>query len=188
VASGRLKPDERVSVAVGMVDVVTQVSAENEKLRHLGITQDELIRMSWRNFLHSFPFSLNVLRSLRQRSKHSECSANFIGWGYRKFKLVEQATLTVLKPRTRFYVDNSGVFWIRIMTWARLRMERLKRSVCSRLGYVFPLGSSGAFGDDLESEWLECEAAKETYLFHRRDFLKSRPVNLGFWCDWHASF
>ncbi|MGD0177535.1 MAG: FkbM family methyltransferase [Candidatus Bathyarchaeia archaeon] len=107
--------------------------------------------------------------------------------GYGKFKLVEQTTLTVLKPGTRFYIDTSRVLWIRIMTWARLRMERWKRLASSRLGYGFALGSSGAFGDGLESEWLEYEAAKETYLFHRRDFLKSRPVNLGFWCDWHAS-
>jgi predicted nucleic acid-binding protein len=50
VASGRLKPEERVKVAVGMVDVVTQVSAENEKMRHPGITQDELIHILRRRF------------------------------------------------------------------------------------------------------------------------------------------
>lgn len=48
--SGRLKPEERVKVAVGMVDVVTQVSAENEKIRNPGITEDRLILILRRRF------------------------------------------------------------------------------------------------------------------------------------------
>jgi len=106
--------------------------------------------------------------------------------GYKKFKLVDQATLTVLKPGTRFYKDQSGAF--PILSGIKAKLSRGKKgSILSRLIYRFPRGSSGAFGEDLESEWLEYETAKETYLFHRRDFLKTIPVNMGFWCDWHAS-
>jgi hypothetical protein len=58
VPSGRLKPEERVKVAVGMVDVVTQVSAENEKKRNPRITEDRLIRILRRRF----KFGRRVLR------------------------------------------------------------------------------------------------------------------------------
>jgi len=66
MASGRLKPEERVSVAVGMVDVVTQVSAENEKMRHPGITQDELIRILRRRF-RMLKVTLQIERAVTDR-------------------------------------------------------------------------------------------------------------------------
>lgn len=50
MAPSRLKPEERVRVAVGMVDVVTQVSAESEKERNPGITEDRLIVILRRRF------------------------------------------------------------------------------------------------------------------------------------------
>ena len=43
MARPRLKPEERVMVAVGMVDVVTRISAEGEMHRNPGITEDALI-------------------------------------------------------------------------------------------------------------------------------------------------
>lgn len=140
--------------------------------------------------------------------------------GYRKFKLVDQRTLTVLRPANRFYgAYASGRFsrvadlWFRKL-YTRLRTNatrsrdintprpfswfreswflNLHRRVLSfRLGYGFQVGSSGPFGNDLESEWLGYEAAKETLLYHRRDYIKSAssgsrfPSN-GFWCDWHS--
>lgn len=50
MASSGLKPEERVKVAVGMVDVVTQVSAENEKARDPAITEGRLILVLRRRF------------------------------------------------------------------------------------------------------------------------------------------
>jgi len=50
VAHRRLKPEDRVMVAVSMVDVVTQVAAEGEKERNPGITEDALISRLRRRF------------------------------------------------------------------------------------------------------------------------------------------
>lgn len=46
----RLKPEERVSVAVSMVDVVARISADSEKERHPGISEDDLISVLRRRF------------------------------------------------------------------------------------------------------------------------------------------
>jgi len=45
-----LKPEERVMVAVSMVDVVTRISAEGERERNPGITEDALISRLRRRF------------------------------------------------------------------------------------------------------------------------------------------
>ena len=50
MARSRLKPEERVRVTVGMVDVVTQVLADREKEKHPGITEDRLISILRRRF------------------------------------------------------------------------------------------------------------------------------------------
>lgn len=50
MVSSRLKPEERVNVAVGLVDVVTQVSAEYEKKRNPTITEDRLIFLLRKRF------------------------------------------------------------------------------------------------------------------------------------------
>jgi hypothetical protein len=50
VAWSRLKPEEKVRVAVGMVDVVTQISADSERERNPRITEDSLISILRRRF------------------------------------------------------------------------------------------------------------------------------------------
>ncbi len=96
--------------------------------------------------------------------------------GYRGFKLVDQSTLTVLEPGTRFYAKDGS------------RLRESRPLLESRLGYRFPSSSSGPFGPDLAGCWLDYEVAKETLLRHRRDYFGSKSsVNYGFWCDWHAT-
>ena len=46
----RLKPEERVRVAVSMVDVVTRICADSERERNSGITEDTLISILRRRF------------------------------------------------------------------------------------------------------------------------------------------
>lgn len=46
----RLTPEERVEVAINMVDVVTQISAENEKMKNPPITEASLIAALRRRF------------------------------------------------------------------------------------------------------------------------------------------
>jgi hypothetical protein len=46
----KLKPEERVRVAVSMVDVVTRISADGERERNPRITEDALIAHLRRRF------------------------------------------------------------------------------------------------------------------------------------------
>ena len=46
----RLKPEERVMIAVSMVDVVTSTSADREKESNPGIAEDALISLLRRRF------------------------------------------------------------------------------------------------------------------------------------------
>lgn len=39
----KLKPEERVNAAIGMVELVTSISAENERVKHPNITEQALI-------------------------------------------------------------------------------------------------------------------------------------------------
>ena len=39
----KLKPEERVNAAIGMVDLVTSISAENERVKHPKISEQALI-------------------------------------------------------------------------------------------------------------------------------------------------
>jgi hypothetical protein len=50
VAWSRLKPEEKVSVAVSMVDLVTRISADSERERNPRITEDTLISILRRRF------------------------------------------------------------------------------------------------------------------------------------------
>jgi hypothetical protein len=46
----RLKPEERVLIAIGMVDVVTGISTDNERENHPGIGDAALILLLRRRF------------------------------------------------------------------------------------------------------------------------------------------
>jgi FkbM family methyltransferase len=140
--------------------------------------------------------------------------------GYRKFKLVDQATLHVLKPEEKFYRGETGKASRRIDLWLRKlhtklmpgtrfygkstsgpisllrglgRLEFNRRILSIKLGYYFPIGSSGPFGDDLGSDWLDFQVAREMAPRHRRDYYEAVSSGWdspsgGFWCDWHAKF
>jgi FkbM family methyltransferase len=105
--------------------------------------------------------------------------------GYEKFKLVDQRTLTVLELGIKFYCSN----FLEHLTelGMHLKRKRQRRLLKRSLGYDFPSGSTGPFGDDLSSQWLPYELARENLLFHREEFFKARWArNYSFWCDWHA--
>jgi hypothetical protein len=50
VGWSRLKPEERVRVAVSMVDVVTRICADSERERNPSVTEDILISILRRRF------------------------------------------------------------------------------------------------------------------------------------------
>jgi FkbM family methyltransferase len=107
--------------------------------------------------------------------------------GYRRFKLVDQRSLVVLEPGRGFYSTHDTLFNRLLGTFGR-KDWHLRRRVIHRLGYAFPVGASGPFGQDLDGSWLDSKTARETLLLHRGDyFASSSAVPFGFWCDWHAA-
>jgi hypothetical protein len=109
--------------------------------------------------------------------------------GYKKFKLVDQLTLCVLEPNTPFYYEESFLLsFLKTTEWGWLLYYRIfkqayRRKLFTKLKYYFPIASSGPFGYDLDSQWLDYSTAKETLNFHRESSLNTNHV---FWCDWHA--
>ena len=101
------------------------------------------------------------------------------GLGYERFKLVDQATLAVLGPNTRFYTS----VWRRVMRKLRPPRDVLQR----RLGWRFERGASGPFGDDLDGDWVTYRVAVSLLRAHRADYFSQPSASpFGFWCDWHA--
>ena len=104
--------------------------------------------------------------------------------GYRKFKLVDQSSLSVLELNKKFYNKIS----VTSRLFNKLKKRWSSRSKYNRqFNYLFPLGSSGPFGNDLEKEWINYEEARKNLKRHRRDYFNTKnAVSYGFWCDWHA--
>lgn len=107
--------------------------------------------------------------------------------GYSKFKLVDQNSLSVLKPGIPFYRERSrGEELLKTMNVLQLGTRR--RALKRRFGFDFPEGGSGPFGDDLDGEWLDLETARNCLLFHRKAYFRlPSALSFGFWCDWHAA-
>ncbi len=109
---------------------------------------------------------------------------------YRRFKLVDQRSLTVLALQQEFYTRMYTRPWSAVERYTPSlgRVRRLRSAVCRHHDYAFPAGATGPFGDDLEGAWVDAETAAETLLFHRRDYFASSFAQpYGFWCDWHAA-
>jgi FkbM family methyltransferase len=117
--------------------------------------------------------------------------------GYTKFKLIEQDDLNPLCNGKSFYKKNKREsLFIRglrkILRSLNYRIQKIpNREILSfKNNYNFPFGATGPFGNDLQGEWMNYETAKETLLFHRKEFF-SRKVDYPLytiWCDWHATY
>ena len=107
--------------------------------------------------------------------------------GYRKFKLVDQFTLTVLTDiEHTFYKDQPTSLLGKKYKYLLTKLNQVSRYDLN-LKYKFPVGSSGYFGDDLKGKWVNYEESKKSILKHRADYFKTNmPLSFGFWCDWHA--
>jgi len=110
--------------------------------------------------------------------------------GYRKFKLVDQRTLTVLDYNC-FYKNNSERYWFeQIETNCKYAEELIDLSdTDQRVKFTdfFP-GSSGPFGEELAGKWYDYPQAKEMLKKHREDKMRLNEPAWTFWCDWHATF
>lgn len=113
--------------------------------------------------------------------------------GYKKFKLVDQETLILLKPGKSFYKKTKPSLITRVFN--KLKRAIFGKSKPNKLrldekwGYEFPFGATGPFGKQLEGEWMDYDTAKKCILFHREEFF-ARETSLPkytIWCDWHAT-
>jgi FkbM family methyltransferase len=110
--------------------------------------------------------------------------------GYRKFKLIDQMTLAELRPYRLFYTKEHAVTrLLKQSSWGwdifyRYTKEPMRQKAYAKYAYTFPLGSSGAFGKDLDGQWLDYAGAAQTVIFHGHSATQN---NVDFWCDWHAT-
>jgi len=51
----------------------------------------------------------------------------------------------------------------------------------------FVFGSSGPFGEEITTDWLSYEPAKNILTTYRKWFFSSKKPNYSFWCDFHAT-
>jgi FkbM family methyltransferase len=111
--------------------------------------------------------------------------------GYQKFKLVDQVTLKVLPHRSPFYSKTYAPTLLNkalIKTNVVIPPHKYRTHINNQNNYDFPAGGTGPFGAQLEGKWLTYEQAKETILFHRKDFFATKErKGYDFWCDWHAT-
>lgn len=117
--------------------------------------------------------------------------------GYTKFKLIEQDDLSPLYPGVSFYKNqNRESLFVRgirkFLNKSAYKIQKIsnREKLSLQHQYNFPFGATGPFGNDLAGEWLDYNTAKETLLFHRREFF-SRKVDYPLytiWCDWHATY
>ena len=117
--------------------------------------------------------------------------------GYRQFKLVDQDKLAVLE----FPVRGGNGAPAKRSRWQEFQ-RKLARKVAphwsapqlpattmagERITHRFPAGSSGLWGEDIDGDWLDFEAASRCYQYYRdRHFADQSEKPYTFWCDWHA--
>ena len=115
--------------------------------------------------------------------------------GYRKFKLIDQLTFASLAvPSFNHLLDSlarnvlleaplravPGTYRLSQYLMVKPRLER-------RFGREFPLGSSGAIGNDTPGRWIGYAEAARAYRHYRaRHFRNGAARHWSFWCDWHA--
>jgi FkbM family methyltransferase len=116
--------------------------------------------------------------------------------GYESFKLIDQFTFCSISspPSLNYLLDTASRRWLTHSPLNRIRgTHRLSRSLMTRpklertLRWQFPLGSSGALGEDTAGRWISWEMAERAYRRHRDAYFSRGGVaHHSFWCDWHA--
>jgi FkbM family methyltransferase len=116
--------------------------------------------------------------------------------GYESFKLIDQFTFCsiTVPPSLNSVIDSASRKWLMQPPLSRVRgsyrlSQRLmtKPRLERRLQWKFPLGSSGALGEDTAGSWISRETAERAYRQHREAYFQKPGVaHHSFWCDWHA--
>jgi len=116
--------------------------------------------------------------------------------GYRRFKLIDQRSFCSLSlPRSINYLLNGfATRWLvrppldSVPGSYRLSQYLMPRSILGRkFRHQFPLGSSGAWGEDTPGDWMRIGKAESAYRHYRESHFENPAAqHYTFWCDWHA--
>ena len=116
--------------------------------------------------------------------------------GYQSFKLIDQLTFCSISdpPSLNYLLDAASRKWLTRPPLSSIRgSHRLSQHLMTKpklersLRWKFPLGSSGALGEDTAGTWISWEAAERAYRQHRESYFRTPGVaHHSFWCDWHA--
>ncbi|HEV7596303.1 MAG TPA: FkbM family methyltransferase [Gemmatimonadaceae bacterium] len=116
--------------------------------------------------------------------------------GYQRFKLIDQFTFCSITVPASFdsIIDSASRRWLmrpplsRVRGAHRLSQRLITKSKLERsLKWEFPVGSSGAIGEDTAGDWINHEDAERAYRQHREKYFQGSDVaHHSFWCDWHA--
>ena len=106
-------------------------------------------------------------------------------WGYTRFKLIDQSTLTVLNEKP-FYVREKNFNFKYIDNFMYTKQIFGVKNFKYCFSQLFP-GSSGPFGKDLRGKWFTYNQAKNILKLHKQQ-QQLGFVKWSFWCDWHATF
>jgi FkbM family methyltransferase len=71
-------------------------------------------------------------------------------------------------------------------TFQILDQSQVPKMQDNKIGHYFPLGSSGPFGEYLQSEWLDYQAMLEKYSQEVRDYQNNRLAPRTHWWDIHC--
>lgn len=146
---------------VGASEVPPYISAETEAVSEAGSDEENAL------------ITVNMLYAL----------------GYRQFKLIDQSSLTALTPEKTFYHKSTFKRGLNAVH-RKLNLstpQNYRKMISDKIGYRFPYGSSGPFGENLLGRWYNYHEAKGLILKHRADYYqRSDAKTYGFWCDWHA--
>jgi len=116
--------------------------------------------------------------------------------GYTRFKLIDQSTLAALsrgfsapnladslarKLMRRFSRGRSGNGNLLHPLTQRGRLEKA-------FGRIFPMGTSGPWGDETPGRWLTPSEARAVFMTAEKSFpAVMRPRYAINWFDWHAA-
>jgi FkbM family methyltransferase len=116
--------------------------------------------------------------------------------GYQSFKLIDQFTFCSISapPSLNYVIDSASRKWLTRPPLNRIRgTHRLSQRLMTKpkleqsLQWTFPLGSSGAIGEETAGSWISWTAAERAYKRHRETYFQTPGVpHHSFWCDWHA--
>lgn len=102
--------------------------------------------------------------------------------GYKRFKLVDQATLKVLDGEPFYSKPFDAEKFLDNFIYARFLLNKED----TLFSNIYPC-TSGPFGEDLMGEWCDYETAKQFISFYSHEQRKLNTPVWHFWCDWHAT-